>query len=189
MISDGFGPASQTFARNFNQVANKLDYGAQLPLDTILVGSSRTRSSSSLVTDSAAGATAFACVLKTFNAAIGMDKNKNPCGTILEAAKEKGMMTGLVATSRITHATPASFASHVVFRDMEDEIAIQEVGNYTLGRKVDLMFGGGKCFFLPNSDQNSCRQDNIDVLKLAETYGWSIGFGRDDFDKLTHKSK
>lgn len=53
MISDGFGPASQTLARNYDQVKKSLDIGHKLPLDTILVGSSRTRSSSSLITDSA----------------------------------------------------------------------------------------------------------------------------------------
>ena len=65
MISDGFGPASEVFARNFAQFAmNKSDL--ILPLDTILVGSSRTKSSSSFITDSAAGATAFSCGLKVF---------------------------------------------------------------------------------------------------------------------------
>jgi alkaline phosphatase len=67
MISDGFGPASQTMARNYKQQVENLNVGFQLPLDTILVGSSRTRSSSSLVTDSAAGATAFSCAKKSYN--------------------------------------------------------------------------------------------------------------------------
>ncbi|KAL0488433.1 hypothetical protein AKO1_015589 [Acrasis kona] len=62
MVGDGFGPASQTFAR----VTSKR---GQLPLDKIFVGSSRTYSSSSPVTDSAAGATAFACALKSYNGA------------------------------------------------------------------------------------------------------------------------
>ena len=41
------------------------------------------------------------------------------CGTILEAAAEIGLLTGLVVTSRITHATPASFSAHVLGRDDE----------------------------------------------------------------------
>ena len=44
---------------------------------------------------------------------------------LLEIAEEKGMSTGLVATSTITHATPASFAAHVDYRKKEHEIAIQ----------------------------------------------------------------
>lgn len=185
LISDGFGPASQTFTRNYKTYVDKLPYSAQLPLDTILVGSSRTRSADSLITDSAAGATAFSCGLKSYNGAIGVDPFKQPCGTVLEAAKLSGYLTGLIATSRITHATPASFASHVIHRDMEDDIAIQEVGNYTLGRVIDLMFGGGSCHFLPSSDPQSCRGDSTDVLKLArEQYGWNIGRTRSDFDDL-----
>jgi alkaline phosphatase len=71
MISDGLGPASVSFARTYYQYENDHPYDFQMPLDTIHVGQSRTRSSSSLVTDSAAGATAFSCGLKTYNGAIG----------------------------------------------------------------------------------------------------------------------
>ncbi|KAI9205059.1 alkaline-phosphatase-like protein [Polychytrium aggregatum] len=184
MVSDGFGPASETFARNYHTYINDLPYDSQLPLDTILVGSSRTRSSSSLVTDSAAGATAFSCGLKSYNGAIGVDPSGKPCGTVLEAAKLAGYTTGLVVTSRITHATPASFASHAIHRDQENEIALQEIGNYTLGRMTDLMFGGGQCHFLPNTDANSCRQDSIDVFERAKDFGWHVGTTRQDFDNL-----
>lgn len=71
MISDGFGPASETFARQYHNWKNDLHYKTTFPLDKIIVGQSRTLSSSSLITDSAAGATAFACALKTYNGAIG----------------------------------------------------------------------------------------------------------------------
>ena len=71
MVSDGFGPASETFARQYHAWDNNLPYKSILPLDTIHVGQSRTQSSSSLVTDSAAGATAFSCGLKSYNGAIG----------------------------------------------------------------------------------------------------------------------
>ena len=119
MISDGFGPASQTLARNYYQSINGFPENTTLPLDSILVGSSRTRSASSLVTDSAAGATAFSCGLKTFNGAIGVDEEGKVCATVLEAASEMGFRTGLVVTSRITHATPAAFSAHVLGRDDE----------------------------------------------------------------------
>lgn len=71
MISDGFGPASETFARQYYQWLEHKDYKDVLPLDEIHVGQSRTQSSSSLVTDSAAGATAFSCAKKSYNGAIG----------------------------------------------------------------------------------------------------------------------
>ena len=96
----------------------------------------------SLITDSAAGATAFSCGIKTYNRGIAMDPLHRPCGTILEAAKRQGYLTGLVVTSKITDATPASFASHVIDRGYENAIAEQLIGNGPLNMTVDLLFGG-----------------------------------------------
>ncbi|CAG8529187.1 15898_t:CDS:2 [Acaulospora colombiana] len=172
MISDGFGPASETFARDYYQYVNDLPYNYVTPLDKILVGSSRTRSSNSLVTDSAA-----------------VNPEGSPCGTILEAAKEIGMVTGLVVTSRITHATPASFSAHVVSRNLEYNIATQQIGDYPLGRNVDLMFGGGRCYFLPNSSEGSCRPDTRDVLSEAKKLGFHYLSTREEFDKLETNSQ
>ncbi|KAF8949637.1 hypothetical protein BGZ52_005325, partial [Haplosporangium bisporale] len=172
MISDGFGPASQTYGRSYWQYTKNYTIGTLTPLDKMLVGTSRTRSSDSLVTDSAAGATAFSCALKTNNAAIGVDEAGVPCGTILEAAHALGMLTGLVVTSRVTHATPAAFSAHVVHRDMEETIAEHQIGDYILGRQVDLMLGGGRCFFLPNTTAGGCRTDGRNLIKESENFGW-----------------
>jgi alkaline phosphatase len=144
-----------------------------LPLDALLIGAVRTKSSDSFVTDSASAATAYSCGKKTYNAAIGVDPKGIPCATVLEAAKAKGFTTAMVVTSRITHATPASWSSHVPDRDMENEIAVQQVGDYPLGRSLDLVFGGGRRHYLPNSDPNSKRKDNRDLFKEAkEKFGW-----------------
>ncbi|CAO3622434.1 unnamed protein product [Cunninghamella echinulata] len=174
MISDGLGPASVSLARSYYQHINGFDYDYLTPLDTIHVGQSRTRSASSLVTDSAAGATAISCGLKTYNRGIGVDPKGNPCGTVLESAKHQHYMkTGLVATSRITHATPASFSAHIKDRDNEDGIAIQQIGDNPLGRSLDLMFGGGYCHFLPKSDKDGCRKDKRHLFNEAkETHNW-----------------
>ncbi|GAA6018024.1 hypothetical protein JCM10207_002744 [Rhodosporidiobolus poonsookiae] len=148
----------------------------RLPLDEMLVGTSRTRSANSLITDSAAGATAFSCGLKTFNGAIGTTPSKAPCGTLLEAAKRQGYSTGLVSTSRITHATPASFYAHVVDRDLESEIAsflVDEAGTGQ-GLTVDFAFGGGACFFRPNGSSGSCRTDETDLLAKARGKGVKV---------------
>jgi alkaline phosphatase len=184
LISDGFGPASETLARHYYTAIHNLSYHHTLPLDLILKGTSRTRSHSSLITDSAAGATAFSCKLKTYNGAIAVDHTKSPCATVLEAAKIRGYSTGLVATSRITHATPASFAAHVIDRNMENLIAQHQLGEYPLGRSVDLMFGGGYCHFLPNTTANSCRQDKLDLLDSARKNGWTFEYGKEYFDTL-----
>jgi alkaline phosphatase len=184
MVSDGMGPASLSLTRSFRQSELGLSPGDVLTLDKYFIGSSRTRSTSSLVTDSAAGATAFSCALKTYNGAIATLPGHTPCGTVLEAAKAAGYMTGLVVTTRITDATPACFAAHVNTRWEEDRIAEQEVGDYPLGRVVDLMLGGGRCHFLPNSTEGSCREDEKDIIALAKTNGFNYIDDRDGFDRL-----
>ncbi|EQK99854.1 repressible alkaline phosphatase precursor [Ophiocordyceps sinensis CO18] len=185
MVSDGMGPASLSLTRSYHQLVENLSPHDTLVLDKHLWGSSRTRSSNSLVTDSAAGATAFSCGKKSYNGAISMLPDFEACGSVLEAAKRAGYMTGLVVTTDITDATPACFASHVLLRGMQDEIALQEIGHGPLGRSVDLMLGGGRCHFLSNSSSGSCRQDNVDVVRMAqEKYGWTYADNREDFDSL-----
>ncbi|KAF2124529.1 alkaline phosphatase-like protein [Dothidotthia symphoricarpi CBS 119687] len=184
MVSDGMGPTSLSLTRSFMQFQNGAPYSEQLVIDQHLIGQSRTRSSSSLITDSAAGATAFSCALKSYNSAISVTPDHEPCGTVLEAAKKAGYMTGLVVTTRITDATPACFAAHVNMRMEEDRIAEQMVGDYPLGRVVDLMFGGGRCHFLPNSSLSSCRADDKDVVELAKKNGFNYISDRESFDNL-----
>ncbi|KAI9882458.1 MAG: hypothetical protein M1823_005794 [Watsoniomyces obsoletus] len=184
MVSDGMGPTSLSLARSFRQFEAGLGPDDVLELDRHLIGSSRTRSTSSLVTDSAAGATAFSCGLKSYNGAISILPNHQPCGTVMEAAKEAGYRTGLVVTTRLTDATPACFAAHVPQRSQEDRIAEQEVGEHPLGRVVDLMLGGGRCHFLPNNTDGSCRDDDKDVVALAQHHGFSYIDDRAGFDDL-----
>ncbi|KAI8977219.1 alkaline-phosphatase-like protein [Mycotypha africana] len=190
MISDGFGPASETFARQYYTWLGNRSVTTMLPLDEIHIGHSRTQSSSSLITDSAAGATAFACAKKSYNGAIGVDPHEIPCGTVLESAKiHQDMLTGLVVTSRVTHATPAAFSSHVAWRDWEPLIAEQQIGFNPLGRTVDLMFGGGRCEFTRNSSANSCRADDRDLFQEAQDkFQWNIILSKEEYDQLNTKN-
>ncbi|KAK4204416.1 putative alkaline phosphatase [Triangularia verruculosa] len=185
MVSDGMGPASLSLTRSFRQHVSKLPIDDTLVLDQHFWGTSRTRSSNSLVTDSAAGATAFSCAKKSYNGAISMEPGFKPCGTVLEAAKRAGYMTGLVVTTDVTDATPACFASHVGYRWQMDEIAMQEIGEGVLGRSVDLILGGGRCHFLKNSTAGSCRQDDVDVVEIGQKkHGWGYVDDRAGFDSL-----
>jgi len=134
-----------------------------------VAGLVRTHSANSLVTDSAAAGTAMACGVKTNNGMIGVAPDGKEYGSILEAAQAKGMATGLVATSTITHATPASFGSHVRSRKSEPEIARQLIAN-----RVDVLLGGGRKYFLPKSESASGRQDDIDVLAQARKAGYTV---------------
>lgn len=189
MVSDGMGPTSLSMTRSFRQLTEGLPVDDVLVLDRHHVGSSRTRSSSTLVTDSAAGATAFSCGFKSYNGAISVLPDHSPCGTVLEAASLAGYKTGLVVTTRLTDATPACFASHANMRSYEDSIAEQEAGEHPLGRVVDLMMGGGRCHFLPNTTEGSCRGDDRDIVEVASKNGFKYLKDRAGFDALNGGSE
>lgn len=115
-----------------------------------VVGLSKTNSSSHKITDSAAGATAFSTGEKTYNGAIGVDKDSADLELITNVLSAKGYAIGLIATSSITHATPASFYAHAKSRRLEEEIAAQMHTS-----KVDFFAGGGLQFFGKRKDGNN----------------------------------
>lgn len=148
LIGDGMGLTQVTAGMYAN--------GKKLNLDRFpITGLMKTQSASHLITDSAAGATAFSCGCKTYNGAIGMTRSRKPCLTILEQAKQNGLATGLVATSSITHATPASFIAHVESRaDMED------IALFFTQTELDFLVGGGLKYFNKRSkDQRNLYQE------------------------------
>ena len=77
------------------------------------IGFHKTYSADNYITDSGAGGTALACGIKTNNHYIGVDTLGIPLKSILHYAEDNGLATGLISTSAITHATPASFIAHV----------------------------------------------------------------------------
>lgn len=166
-IADGFGPASATMG-----AAAAAELGEPWALGDGLLGSVETSATDNRVTDSAASATAYACGLKTYNGAIGMTPEKEACQTVLEAAEARGMATGLVATSRITHATPASFAAHVEQRSQEAEIASQLAAS-----GVDVLIGGGLQNF-------QGREDGRDILAEMRASGATVATTRAEYDAL-----
>jgi alkaline phosphatase len=119
-----------------------------------VMGMVDTRASDNKITDSAAAATAFSAGVMTYNGAIGVDPDSSSVTTVLEIAQRRGLATGLVATSSITHATPAAFASHVPNRGMLFEIARQ-----LAAAEVDVILAGGRRFFDP-----AIRPDSLDLL-------------------------
>lgn len=112
-------------------------------------------SSTSVVTDSAAAATAMASGVKTYNGAIGVNPDKKPVKTVLEMADKAGKSTGLVTTSQITDATPAAFGAHVEDRSKQSDIAKQYLEN----SRVDVLLGGGEDFWYPAGNPGKF-QDN-----------------------------
>ena len=86
------------------------------------IGLSKTYSASHKVTDSAAGGTALACGVKTNNGMLGMNADSVAVKSILTLLGEQGFGTGIVASCRINHATPASYYAHQINRGMDAEI-------------------------------------------------------------------
>ncbi|MGE0711644.1 MAG: alkaline phosphatase [Planctomycetota bacterium] len=140
-IGDGMGVAQVTLGRLGAQ-AKRIPYNFERFKS---IGLASTRSQSHVVTDSAAGATALAAGVKTYNKAIGLDPEKRPVETILEVAHREGFATGLVTTTRITHATPACFVAKIDHRDKEKEIAAQLAAR----GYPEVLIGGGAKNFTP----------------------------------------
>jgi alkaline phosphatase len=159
-IGDGMGLGQIVTARMKAAGPDGTLYMERMPV----VGFVRTHAANALVPDSPAAGTALASGVKTNNGMLGVTPDGASCQTILEAAKAKGMTTGLVVTSRITDATPAAFASHVTSRKMQDKIAEQLIAN-----KVNVLFGGGQEYFLPKSNSGSKRNDQKRVPALTST--------------------
>ncbi|MDR1876382.1 MAG: alkaline phosphatase [Flavobacteriaceae bacterium] len=188
-IGDGFGTSAKVAARmslgqgtDGKRFTNDAGYHI-LALDKLKYqGSLTTHSLNSWITDSGPGASAYSAgeAGKLDNESISFDvDNGISIETILEKAKKEGFAVGLVTTTRITHATPATFGSHIWFRDLEDYIAAQYIssteaqyeeifnnGSSTIapyspdrdwvlptpkvGVEIDVLLGGGARHFLPN---------------------------------------
>jgi alkaline phosphatase len=178
LVPDGCSASVQTLARWYQHDKDKT-----LCLDSMLCGAVRTYMSNSVIPGSAATATAFATGHKTYARFIGIGPRGDdvlstlptppksiqyrPLATVLEGAKLMGKSTGLIATSRITHATPASFAAHIRDRGWDNEIMEHMVYN-----EVDVVFGGGKRHLIPKADGGK-RTDGEDLLKVLKSRGVS----------------
>ncbi|PHR99859.1 MAG: alkaline phosphatase [Leeuwenhoekiella sp.] len=163
MIGDGMG---------IPQVSSAFYFGEETPNFERFeeIGLHKSYSTSHMITDSAAGATAFSTGQKTYKRAIGVSKDTIPQETILEKLKNEGYQTGLISLTSITHATPASFYAHVKDRDLHEEIAEQ-----LATADVDFLAGGGRKFFSQRTDGKKLfntlleRDYNLDTLKLSNS--------------------
>ncbi|WP_456472725.1 alkaline phosphatase [Methanocaldococcus sp.] len=160
LIGDGMG-ISQLYI-------TKLCYGHLAMQDFPYTGYEMTDSLSGEVTDSAAAGTAIATGFKTYNGMISqvyIDGKDYNLTTLLELAEKLGKSTGLVTTTRITHATPAVFGAHVDDRDKEREIAKQY-----LEHKINVLLGGGKEMFSP------------ELLEKYKDAGYTIVYNKNELE-------
>jgi alkaline phosphatase len=195
-IGDGMGLPAVT-ATAYSQSGMGPDahglYFEQFPV----TGYATTHSADSLVTDSAAAATALACGVKTNNGVLGLTPDGTSVESILEIAHARGKATGLVTSVPIGHATPAGFHAHVAGRGMNDAI----IGGYLDDPIADVLLGGGLEHDALTLEQISARaqaagyhwmtMDNVDDLQSVRPGDRVFGFfdqdGNKHLDYLTER--
>lgn len=132
------------------------------------IGLVNTCSADNLITDSAAGATAYATGHRTKNGMISIDENGKMLETIVEVAEKKKMSTGIVVTCSVTNATPAAFISHNGTRKEEFGIADQIVKS-----GVDVLLGAGTDFFL-SKEFGGKRDDKKNLIDSMKSLGYVV---------------
>ncbi len=162
-----------------------------------VVGSSLTHPEDAIVVDSACSATMLATGIYTASEVIGIDSNGDHVETVLQKAQRLGKATGLVSDTRLTHATPASFAAHQPHRSLENDIASD-----MLETGADVMLSGGLRHWIPKSTNEkgaaykeleqltqgdvklkSKRKDDRNLLTEAKADGYKLAFNKDMLEK------
>ncbi|PSQ97984.1 MAG: alkaline phosphatase [Bacteroidetes bacterium SW_9_63_38] len=133
----------------------------------------------SSVTGSAAAASSWASGRRVVNEAVNMSEDGTEYRTILEIARDAGKATGLVTTTRITHATPAGFGVNMPERWMEDEIAAQY-----RERGYDVLMGGGARHF--DADR---REDGRDLFGNFRDDGYTVAQSNRDLAQWDRTGK
>lgn len=166
LIGDGMG-LSQIHA------AMTANYGKLNIAKCNYIGLQKTSSADNYITDSAASGTALACGKKTKNGMIGMDSIGNELKSILKIAEEHDYGTGVLSTSAITHATPASFVANQISRNMYEEIAAD-----FLETDLDVFIGGGSDHFLK-------RKDGRNLINELREQDYTVLFSRDSIKSFS----
>jgi len=184
LIVDGCSAEQYTFARWFK--------GAPLSFDPYRVGAIQTYIADSVIADSAPAASAFATGVRTRDKFISVGPHKDtisgvpvpdedlryrPVATLLEGAKLLKKSTGIVATSRVSHATPAAFMAHTPSRADEDDIMEQAVY-----QGINVVFGGGKRHLIPKEFKGR-RVDGDNLYEHLLGWGYQIVENRPDMQK------
>lgn len=175
-VGDGMGVSTLTAARIFaGQFAGKDGESFQTTMDSLPYAALvKTYSHDAQVSDSAPTATAIMTGVKTRNSMIGMgpEAKVDDCASgkghtlpsLVGLAQAQGLATGVVTTTGITHATPASAYAHTVQRDWESDSNVPQAAKdqgcidiarqlveSPVGSRLDVIMGGGRANFLPKS--------------------------------------
>ena len=155
---------------------------------------SKTYNTDFQVPDSAGTMTAMMSGVKTRAGVLGVDESvargdfaasaKASVPTLLEQAEARGLWTGVVTTTTLTHATPAGCYAHTPERDWEVDAKLPEAARaagfpdiarqfveFAHGDGIEVALGGGRAFFLPAAasdpeypKQKGARADGRDLV-------------------------
>ncbi len=220
-VGDGMSIGTITASRIFaGQQKGMLGEENKLTLETLPnVALSKTYNTNAQTPDSAGTASAMVSGVKTKAGVISINDNVqrgfcntakgNEVETAWEMAAEKGMSVGVVSTARITHATPATTYAHSADRNWENDAAMpniaknqgcvdiaQQLVNFDKGDGLQVIFGGGRREFLPNTvtdpeGKKGKRKDGRNLITEWEAkhpdgqYVWD----KTGFDKLGKDTK
>ncbi|XP_063704170.1 alkaline phosphatase 4-like, partial [Culicoides brevitarsis] len=165
-VGDGMGIQTITAGRIFKGQREKHVSGeeSELVWDSFPhTGFSKTYNTDKQVPDSAGTATALFCGVKTKYKVLGLDSTakgdsmtQGQVYSIMKWGQDAGKRTGVVTTTRITHATPAALYSHSPNRDYESDSPIPNEYKNSLkdiarqlvedepGNKFNVILGGGR---------------------------------------------
>lgn len=167
MIGDGMGLSHAYAAYTVNK--------GNLNMFTMPVtGFSKTFCADRYITDSGAGATAFAIGKKANYESIGLDSLWQKHPSLIKLSKQKGLLTSIITACNITHATPAAFVANVKHRKMKDEIALS-----FLEGNVDIFIGGGKENFVSEK-----RKDKLSLIDSLKARGYNILYNIDEVENF-----
>lgn len=141
--------------------------------------------------DSACSATAYLCGVKANFQTIGVtaqvklndchaaNQRENQVESLIALAQKMGKSTGLVTSTRITHASPAGAYAHIAQRNFESDADVMAAGQNPndcediarqmmqndVGRKINVIMGGGRAKFLPAHEMGGERLDGANLIK------------------------
>jgi alkaline phosphatase len=157
MVSDGMSAGTLTLAELYSRKTRNQhsQWVRLLEGERVRRAQQTTHSADGPVTDSAAAASAWGTGFKCNNGSVNITPDGWQKLPLLVHAAQNGKKTGLVTTTRVTHATPAGFSANCPKRDLEDDIARDQID-----RRIDCLLGGGAKHF-PDALLNKARDPLI----------------------------
>jgi len=178
-VGDGMGMPTITAARiRAGQLAGGTGEEYSLSFDRFpFTAFSKTYTVDHQVPDSAGTMTAIVTGVKTRSGVIAVNENValgdfravhgNTLASIIDIAESRGLATGIVTTTRVTHGTPAALYAKSPDRQWEDDAdmavtaqAARDAGfpdiarqliEYSVGDGIEVVLGGGRTSFLPTA--------------------------------------